>query len=103
MGCRPVDTAIDPNTKLLPGKGEPLRDPTRYRRLVGKLNYLTLTRPDICFPPAPRKGLLYEDRGHEQIVVYIDADWAGSPSDRRSMFGYCVIVGGNLVSWKSKK
>ncbi|XP_016558652.1 uncharacterized protein LOC107858495 isoform X5 [Capsicum annuum] len=50
MGCRPIDTPIDPNAKLLPGQGEPLSDPRRYRRLVGKLNYLTMTRPDISFP-----------------------------------------------------
>lgn len=130
MGCSPIDSPMDPNAKLLPGQGEPLRDPTRYRRLVGKLNYLTVTRPDISFPvsavsqfmdspcdshwdavvrilryikSAPGKGLLFEDRGHEQIVGYTDADWAGSPFDRRSTFGYCVLVEGNLVSWKSKK
>ncbi|OIS98281.1 putative mitochondrial protein [Nicotiana attenuata] len=130
MGCRPVDTPMDPNVKLLPGQGEPLRDPTRYRRLVGKFNYLTVTRPDISYrvsvvsqfmdspcdshwdavvrilryiKSVPGKGLLFEDRGHEQIVGYTDADWAGSPSDRRSTSGYCVLVGGNLVSWKSKK
>ncbi|XP_070041644.1 uncharacterized protein [Nicotiana tomentosiformis] len=49
------------------------------------------------------KGLLFDDRGHEQIVRYSDVDWAGSPSDRRSTSGYCVLVGGILVSWKSKK
>ncbi|RVX05735.1 Retrovirus-related Pol polyprotein from transposon RE1 [Vitis vinifera] len=49
------------------------------------------------------QGMLYEDRGHTQIVGYIDADWAGSPSDRRSTSGYCVFIGGNLISWKSKK
>ncbi|RVW83299.1 Retrovirus-related Pol polyprotein from transposon RE1 [Vitis vinifera] len=48
--CKPVDTPMDPNVKLIPGQGEPLGDPRRYRRLVGKLNYLTITRPDISFP-----------------------------------------------------
>lgn len=52
---------------------------------------------------APGKGLIYEDKGHTQIVGYSDADWAGSPIDRRSTSGYCVLVGGNLISWKSKK
>ena len=41
---------MDPNVKLVPGQEEPLRDPRIYRRLVGKLNYLTITRPDISFP-----------------------------------------------------
>ncbi|KAJ9689309.1 hypothetical protein PVL29_014807 [Vitis rotundifolia] len=50
LDCKPVDTPMDPNVKLIPGQGEPLGDPGRYRRLVGKLNYLTITRPDISFP-----------------------------------------------------
>ena len=47
--------------------------------------------------------MLYENRGHIQVIGYTDADWAGSPTDRRSTFGYCVFIGGNLISWKSKK
>ena len=97
---------------------------------MGKLNYLTLTRPDIAFPvsvvsqfmnsprtshwdaiihilrylkKAPGRGILYKDHGHCKIEGFSDADWAGCPMDRRSTSGYCVFVGGNLVSWKSKK
>ncbi|KAJ9686998.1 hypothetical protein PVL29_015735 [Vitis rotundifolia] len=130
LDCKPVDTPMDPNVKLVPGQGEPLGDPGRYRRLVGKLNYLTITRPDISFPVSvvsqflqspcdshwdavirilryikstPGQGVLYENRGHTQVVGYTDADWAGSPIDRRSTSGYCVFIGGNLISWKSKK
>ena len=47
--CRPIDSLMDPNQKLLPNQGEPYSDPERYRRLVGKLIYLTITRPDISF------------------------------------------------------
>ncbi|RVW83690.1 Retrovirus-related Pol polyprotein from transposon TNT 1-94 [Vitis vinifera] len=130
LDCKPIDTPMDPNVKLVPGQGEPLGDPGRYRRLVGKLNYLTITRPDISFPVSvvsqflqspcdshwdavirilryikstPGQGVLYENRGHTQVVGYTDADWAGSPTDRRSTSGYCVFIGGNLISWKSKK
>lgn len=52
---------------------------------------------------APGRGLLYENKGHSHIVGYSNADWVGSLSDRRSTSGFCVLVGGNLVSWKSKK
>ncbi|RVX13347.1 Retrovirus-related Pol polyprotein from transposon RE2 [Vitis vinifera] len=55
LECKPVDTSMDPNVKLVPGQGEPLRDPGRYRRLVGKLNYLSITRPDISFPVSVAK------------------------------------------------
>ena len=49
LNCKPVDTPMYPNVKLVLGQGEPLRDPRRYQRLVGKLNYLTITRPNISF------------------------------------------------------
>ncbi|RVW79609.1 Retrovirus-related Pol polyprotein from transposon TNT 1-94 [Vitis vinifera] len=119
LDCKPIDTPMDPNVKLVPGQGEPLGDPGRYRRLVGKLNYLTITRPDISFPVSvvsqflqspcdshwdvvirilryikstPGQGVLYENRGHTQVVGYTDADWAGSPTDRRSTSGTVFLL-----------
>ncbi|RDX77858.1 hypothetical protein CR513_41945, partial [Mucuna pruriens] len=47
--CRPIDGPMDPNMKLMVKHGEPYSDPERYRRLVGKLIYLTITKPDISF------------------------------------------------------
>ena len=49
LDCKPIDTLMDPNVKLVLGYGEPLRDLRRYRRLVGRLNYLIITRSDISF------------------------------------------------------
>ena len=49
LDCNPVDTPMDLNVKLVPSQGELLRDLRRYGRLVGKLNYLAITQPDISF------------------------------------------------------
>ena len=40
---------------------------------------------------------------HTQIVGYSDANWAGSPTNKHFISGYCVFIGDNLISWKSKK
>ena len=130
LNCKPVDTPMDPNVKLVPTQGELLRDLRRYRRFVGKLNYLTITRSNISFPVSvvsqflqspcdshwdavvhiilyikgtPGQGVLCDNRGHTQVVGYSNANWAGSPIDRRSTSGYRMFIGGNLISWKSKK
>ncbi|WVZ05061.1 hypothetical protein V8G54_018407 [Vigna mungo] len=71
------------------------------RRLVGKLIYLNTTRPDLSYPVGI--GLLYKNKGSTRVEGYCDANWTGCPIDRRSIIGYCVLLGGNLVSWKSKK
>ena len=49
------------------------------------------------------KGLLFEKNSHLQVKVHTEADWAGSLTDKRSTSSYCTFVGGNLVTWRSKK
>ena len=127
---RVCEARIVATVKLLPGQGQLLPNPSRYKRLVGKLNYLTITQLHIHFTmsvcsqflDSPRDshrdafvwilkyikealgiGLLYTNRGHVQIISYTNADWEGSPSNKRLTSGYCILIGGNLIPWKSKK
>jgi len=48
LGAKPCSSPMIPNLQLTK-EGELFKDPERYRRLVGKLNYLTVTRPDIAY------------------------------------------------------
>ena len=57
----------------------------------------------MLFERAPGRGILYSNHGHNRIECFTNVDWAEPMEDRRSTSGYCVFVGENLVSWKSKK
>ena len=48
LRVKPCSTPMAPNVKLTK-EGELFADPGRYRTLVGKLNYLSVTRPDIAY------------------------------------------------------
>ncbi|KAK2987530.1 hypothetical protein RJ640_030199 [Escallonia rubra] len=114
-GCRPVETPNDPNKKLGDNKGD-LVNTSRYQKLVGKLIYLSHTRPDIAFAvslvgqfmhspheehleavyrilrylkSSPGKGLFFRKNEQQNLEAYTDADWAGSITDRKSTSGYC--------------
>ncbi|GKB94302.1 ribonuclease H-like domain-containing protein [Tanacetum coccineum] len=127
--CNPSQTLIDTESKL-GSDGDPVSDPTLYRSLAGSLQYLTFTRPDISYavqqvclymhdPQEPHfsalKRILRYVRGTldyglqlfssstTELVAYLDADWAGCPTTRRSTSGYCVFLGNNLLSWSSKR
>ncbi|KAJ4721161.1 Retrovirus-related Pol polyprotein from transposon TNT 1-94 [Melia azedarach] len=83
LGCKAVGTPIEVNHKLETLKGG-LVNKEKYQRLVGM-------------------GLLFTKVEKIEVEVYTDADWAGSSLDRRSISGYCTFLGGNLVTWRSKK
>ena len=129
-GCKPSSIPMEPNQKLSQDDGTLLTDAKQYRRLLGRLQYLTFTRPDICFAvgkqaqysAAPTDvhlqavhkilrylkgtiglGLFYSTETNFDLRGYSDSDWNGCPDSRRSVTGYAMFVGDSLVSWKSKK
>ncbi|RVX06418.1 Retrovirus-related Pol polyprotein from transposon RE1 [Vitis vinifera] len=130
QGATSVDTPMELNVKLRKEEGDLLADPSLYRKLVGSLVYLTITRPDISFAvqqvsqflQTPRhlhlaavrriiryvqgtstRGLFFPAGNSTRLAAYSDADWAGCADTRRSITGWCVFLGDALISWKSKK
>jgi hypothetical protein len=130
LACKPMGSPIDPNHKLGNVDEGAAVDKEMYQRLVGKLIYLSHTRPDIAFAVSvvtqfmhnprevhllaadrilqylkgtPGRGILFKRNGNATLEAYTDADYAGSVIDRRSTTGYCTFLGGNLVTWRSKK
>lgn len=129
---KPCITLMATTEKLSKQYGTPLSsiEATRYRSVVGALQYLTLTRPDISysvnkvcqFLHSPTEahwtavkrilrylqgtssyGLLLRRSPSVMLSAFSDADWAGCPDDRRSTGGHVVFLGGNLVAWNSRK
>ena len=52
---------------------------------------------------APGRGILYKKHGHTRNECFSNVEWAKPKEDKRSTSGYCIFVGGNLISWKNKK
>jgi hypothetical protein len=131
-GCKPVATPLSTSEKLSVHEGTPLGpdDATNYRSVVGALQYLTLTRPDIAFSvnkvcqflhspttihwaavkrilryikSSIKLGIKIRRSNSTLVSAFSDADWAGDVDDRRSTGGFTVFLGSNLISWSARK
>uniref|UniRef100_A0A2N9ISY4 Reverse transcriptase Ty1/copia-type domain-containing protein n=1 Tax=Fagus sylvatica TaxID=28930 RepID=A0A2N9ISY4_FAGSY len=128
--AKPVSSPLASSTVLSKFGGTALSDPSTYRSVVGSLQYLSLTRPDLAFAvnkvcqymshptddhwSAVKRilrylkhtihhGLLLHRTTTFSLQAFSDADWASCPDDRRSTTGYCIYLGRNLISWTSRK
>lgn len=121
---------MEQSSKLTPTNGKLLPDPSIFRRLVGRLIYLIITRPNIVFSVNLLSQFMHEPRiphmdaayrilrylkgtlGHGillspncdlQLYGYCDSDWASYPTTRRSTTGNCIFLGHSPISWRTKK
>ncbi|XP_017187807.1 uncharacterized mitochondrial protein AtMg00810-like [Malus domestica] len=126
---KPCATPCLPHNRLLKDDGTPFDNLALYRSIVGALQYLTFTRPDITFfvhqvcqfmhcpmeshylavkrilrylKGTQHYGIQYV-KGELELNTFSDVDWAGDPNDRRSTTGFVVFLGTNPISWSSKK
>jgi histone deacetylase 1/2 len=132
LQCQSVSTPMTSTEKLTAIDGTLLssEDATHYRSIVGGLQYLLHTRPDLSFAVnkvcqylhAPRSshwsavkrilryvhltashGLHLHAASSSLLSAFSDADWAGSSDDRRSTGRYAIFYGPNLIAWSARK
>ncbi|XP_019055744.1 PREDICTED: uncharacterized protein LOC109115810 [Nelumbo nucifera] len=130
LGTKPVPFPIEQNHNLALTDGPLLSDHERYRRLVGRLIYLSATRPELSYcvhvlsqfmqQPQERhweaalrvvrylkgnsgQGILLRSDCDLQLYAWCDSDWASCPLSRRSLSGWFILLGKSPISWKTKK
>jgi len=130
VGYKPIFVPLYHNGKLSADAGEVLEDATIYKKIVGSFIYMTITRPNLNYTvgleskfmqvfqkphldgvkhtlryvsATTNYGIFYEASTELQVHGYIDADWAGSISDRRSTIGFMFSFGSVAITWSSKK
>ncbi|XP_070050013.1 uncharacterized mitochondrial protein AtMg00810-like [Nicotiana tomentosiformis] len=137
-GAKPASTPLEVNQKLtsvdfdklIPSSIDTAQDPllkdaSEFQRLVGRLLYLTMSRPDISFDvqifskymhspkqshldtarrviryvkSAPGQVLLLPSSSDVTLKIYCDADWGACLQTIRSITGYSVFYGNALIS-----
>ena len=130
INAKETTTPMASNTQLKLHDGTGPTNATTYRQLIGSLQYLSLTRPDVAFAinklsqfmHAPSElhwahlkrvlrylkgtiqhGLILTKNSSLHLTAFSDADWGGDLDDRTSTTGYILFLGNNPVSWKSVK
>jgi hypothetical protein len=113
--CKPISIPLEQNVKLSADEGDLVEDTIMYKRIMGSLIYMTITRPDLSyairvvsqFMQTPRKphldavrrilryikdtlqcGIFYETKSQLQVHGYTNADWANNVSNRRLTSGF---------------
>ena len=130
LNCKPVATPLPSHPKLKLESGSRLSDPHEYRQVVGSLQYLSLTRPDISYAVNRLSQFMHQPTSDHWMAVkrvlrylsgtlthgiflrkqstpilhaYSDAEWAGDSDDYVSTNGYIIFLGSQPISWTSKK
>jgi hypothetical protein len=67
---------------------------THWNAIKRILRFLRVTLPD---------GLHFSSHSTFDIHAYSDSDWAGNADDRRSIIGFCIFLGSNIIFWSAKK
>ena len=128
--CNPASTPLPEGLLLSKTTDTPPVDATLYRMLVGKLLFLTKTRPDISHAVSvvsrfmqepheshlqvakhilryvrrfPDLGLLFQQGEENCLKGYTDADYGQDIDDRISVGAYIFFLGNSPISWNSKK
>nr|KYP57115.1 Retrovirus-related Pol polyprotein from transposon TNT 1-94 [Cajanus cajan] len=130
LACKPSVVPMEANLKLHTESGTKLPNLGIYKRLIGRLLYLTISRLDICYvvhklsqfvsnplsdhmnvvnvllrylKNTAGQGFLFKANSNTRLHAYVGADWGSYIDSRRSTTGFCIFLGNSLISWKAKR
>ncbi|KAK6802834.1 hypothetical protein RDI58_000618 [Solanum bulbocastanum] len=115
LGLKPTSSPLDPTHKQQANMGSPLPDATVYRRLIGQLNFLTHTRPDISFSVHTLANICNNLIRHIfqlhimffvisfQIQAFCDSNCATCPDSHWSVSSFYISLGGSPISLEIEK